>query len=75
MTKTDPSASNFWAWVKLVLTLIVFTIIIIGIKFAVTAFNAAVDSTKQNLQARGVNVSADGCGPTLSLQTYNGPMN
>lgn len=60
MAKTDPSASNFWAWVKLVLTLIVFTIILIGIKFGVTAFNAAVDSTKQNLQARGVNVSADG---------------
>jgi len=60
MAKSDPSGSNFWAWVKLVFTLLVFTILIIAIKFGVTAFNAAVDSTKQNLQARGVNVSADG---------------
>jgi len=60
MAKVDGSTSNVWAWIKLIVTLIVFGVIFIGIRFGVTAYNAAISSTKENLQKRGVNVSADG---------------
>lgn len=60
MAKIEGSTSNVWAWIKLVVTLAVFSAIFVGIRFGVAAYNAALSSTKQNLQARGVNVSADG---------------
>lgn len=60
MAKVDGSTSNVWAWVKLVVTLAVFTGIFIAIRFGMTAYNAAISSTKENLQKRGVNVTADG---------------
>ncbi|GAA6007800.1 hypothetical protein JCM11491_003968 [Sporobolomyces phaffii] len=60
MAKVEGSTSNVWAWIKLVITLLVFAGVIQGIRFAVIAYNAALSSTKENLQKRGVNVSADG---------------
>ncbi|GAA5976988.1 hypothetical protein JCM5350_007517 [Sporobolomyces pararoseus] len=60
MSKIEGSSSNVWAWVKLIFTLIVFGVIFVGIRFGVTAYNAAVSSVKEDLQKRGVNVSADG---------------
>ncbi|GAA5903750.1 uncharacterized protein JCM6883_005102 [Sporobolomyces salmoneus] len=53
-------ASNVWAWIKLIFTVLVFGVLFIGIRFGVAAYNAAISSTKENLQKRGVNVSADG---------------
>ncbi|GAA5935859.1 uncharacterized protein JCM15063_001827 [Sporobolomyces koalae] len=52
--------SNVWAWIKLIVTLSVFAVLVIAIRWGVVAFNAAIDTTKQNLQRRGVDVSADG---------------
>ncbi|KAM0788482.1 hypothetical protein ACM66B_001615 [Microbotryomycetes sp. NB124-2] len=58
MTKTEPSRAA--AAVKLILTIVALVALVVVIKIVVDGVQQAINSTKQTLSERGVNVTSSG---------------